>query len=466
MKDKDPRIVMRRVGELKPYEKNPRTHSDEQIELIVRSIEEFGFTNPILVDAKGMIVAGHARAKAAEKLGIEKVPTICLEYLTPAQVRAYIIADNATSLRAGWDETLLREELAALEAMDFDTTLTGLEAEEIERLLADADSTGTAGLTDEDVVPEPPDEAITQTGDLWILGEHRLLCGDSGNATDVDRLLDGATIHLVNTDPPYNVKVEPRSNTAIAAYKGKAWGDDWKAHMHHQEFGVALGVNDPAKSLRKMRAKDRPLKNDFVPPEEYANLLLAWFGNMARVLEPGRSFYIYGGYTNYANYPPAMKAVGFYYSQVIIWDKEHPVLNRKDFLCAHESIFYGWKEGAGHKFFGPNNVTDLWHVKKVPPQSMIHLTEKPVELARRAIEYSSKRGENVMDLFGGSGSTLIAAEQIGRKAFLMEMDQLYCDVIVKRWQDFTGKKAVLEKGKTFDDVAAERSKDNDTGAEG
>lgn len=193
-----------------------------------------------------------------------------------------------------------------------------------------------------------------------------------------------------------------------------------------------------------MRAKDRPLLNDFVSDEAFERMLLAWFGNASRVLEPGRDFYIWGGYANCSNYPPAMKACGLHFSQSIIWDKEHPVLTRKDFMGAHEWCFYGWKEGAAHQFLGPNNATDLWHVKKVNPQSMVHLTEKPVELARRSIEYSSRRGENVLDLFGGSGSTLIGAEQTGRHAFLMELDPAYCDVIVKRFQEYSGVTPVLD----------------------
>jgi len=168
---------------------------------------------------------------------------------------------------------------------------------------------------------------------------------------------------------------------------------------------------------------------------------LAWFGNIARVLLPGRSFFCWGGYSNIANYPHALQASGLYFSQAIIWVKEHPVLSRKDFMGNHEWAFYGWREGAGHKFFGPTNATDVWSIKKVNPQSMIHLTEKPVELATRAIEYSSRPGENVLDLFGGSGSTLIAAEMTGRRAYLMEIDPLYCDCIIARFEQFTGKKA-------------------------
>jgi DNA modification methylase len=244
----------------------------------------------------------------------------------------------------------------------------------------------------------------------------------------VDRLLDGATIHLVNTDPPYNVKVEPRSKNAIAAGNSSFAGNGKKSS-----------------GPQKMRAKDRPLTNDFVSDEEFDRLLTAWFGNIARVLEPGRSFYIWGGFSNIENYPPVLSSAGLYFSQAIIWDKMHPVLTRKDYMGAHEWAFYGWKEGAGHKFFGPTNATDLWHVKKIPPQQLEHLTGKPAELAVIAMQNSSRKGENVLDLFGGSGSTMIGAEQTGRRAFLMELDAPYCDVIVDRYQRFTGKPAVLER---------------------
>jgi DNA modification methylase len=203
-------------------------------------------------------------------------------------------------------------------------------------------------------------------------------------------------------------------------------------HIEHRNLA------DVNTTHRKLRAKDRPLRNDFVSDEEFGRLLHAWFGNLARVLLPGRSFYVWGGYANCANYPPVLQAAGLYFSQSIIWHKQHPVLTRKDFMGDHEWCFYGWREGAAHSFFGPNNVPDVWPVKKVSPQGMLHLTEKPVELAVRAIQYSSRRGEHVLDLFGGSGSTLIAAEQTARRAFLMELDPPYCDVIVWRWEAFTG----------------------------
>jgi DNA modification methylase len=352
--------------------------------------------------------------------------------LTPEQARAYRIADNQTASIAGWDFDLLPLELADLQAMDFDLGLLGFSSDELAKIMGDEPS---AGLTDPDDVPEPPDEATTQPGELWILGDHRLLCGDSSISEDVDRLLDGATIHLVNTDPPYNVRVEPRSNNAIAA------GNSSFTKSHHQKFDLARHPEKSKPTQKKLRAKDRPLANDFVSDGEFERLLEAWFGNIARVLELGRGFYIWGGYANCGNYPPVLKANGLYFSQSIIWDKQHPVLTRKDFMGAHEWCFYGWREGAAHVYLGPNNATDLWHVKKINPQSMVHLTEKPVELAVRAIQYSSRPGENVLDLFGGSGSTLIACEQTGRKAFLMELDPLYCDVIVTRWEQFTGRKA-------------------------
>jgi DNA modification methylase len=262
-----------------------------------------------------------------------------------------------------------------------------------------------------------------------------LLCGDSALPEAVDRLLDGAVVDLVHTDPPYNVKVEPRSNNAIAA------GLSSFGATHHQMLDVGRFPDKAKPTTAKLRAKDRPLANDFVSGDAFRQLLHAWFGNLARVLKPGGSFYLWGGYANCANYPPALEAHELYFSQALIWDKMHPVLTRKDFMGAHEWCFYGWKLGAAHRFFGPANATDLWSIKKINPQSMIHLTEKPVELGRRALEYSSRAGEHVLDLFGGSGSTLIAAEQTGRRAFLMELDPLYCDIIVTRYEQFTGTKA-------------------------
>jgi DNA modification methylase len=333
---------------------------------------------------------------------------------------------------------LLPIEVADLKGVDFDLSLLGFSPEDIAAMLAPA---GTEGLTDPDDVPAPPDAATTVPGDIWVLGNHRLMCGDSSKAEDLDRLLDGAKIHLVNTDPPYNVKVEPRSNNAIVAGLS-SFALTGKADQHDQQSADLNRYPEKGRAThKKLRAKDRPLINDFVSDGEFDRLLAAWFGNIARVLIPGGGFYIWGGYANCGNYPPVLKACELYFAQAVIWVKEHPVLTRKDFMGNHEWCFYGWREGAAHRFFGPNNVPDVWSIKKVNPQSMVHLTEKPVELARRAMDFSSRPGENVLDLFGGSGSTLIAAEMIGRRAFLMELDALYCDVIVQRWEKFTGRKA-------------------------
>ncbi len=427
-------IQWKSLGEIRPYERNPR-RNDAAVEAVARSIEEFGFRQPIVVDSEGEIIVGHTRYKAAVKLGLEKVPVHVAHDLTEEQKRAYRIADNKTADLATWDMNLLPEELAALKAEDFDLSLIGFSEEELGALLGE-DILG--GLTDPDEVPEPPDEPVTRLGDLWLLGDHRLLCGDSGNPENVDRLLGGAMIQLVNTDPPYNVHVEPRSNNAIAA------GTSSFTNYNHQTADLARHSEKSKPTTKKLRAKDRPLMNDFVSDEEFDRFLDAWFGNIARVLEPGRSFYIWGGYANCGNYPPFLKKHKLYFSQAIIWHKQHPVLTRKDFMGDHEWCFYGWREGAAHRFFGPNNVPDLWAVKKINPQSMIHLTEKPVELAVRAIQYSSRQGENVLDLFGGSGSTLIAAEQTGRQALLMELDSPYCDVIVQRWEAFSGKRATRQ----------------------
>ncbi|MBI5865605.1 MAG: ParB N-terminal domain-containing protein [Planctomycetes bacterium] len=449
------KIELRPLAEVKPYEKNPRDN-DAAVDAVAQSIRQFGFRQPIVVDGDGVIVCGHTRWKAAQKLGLEKVPVHVARDLTPEQIRAYRIADNKTNELAEWDMELLPIEIAELRDAGIDWSLLGFDADDLAKLFDAADGV-KEGLTDPDDVPAPPDDAITQPGDLWILGDHRLLCGDSGSPADVDRLLDGAAIHLVNTDPPYNVKVEPRSNNAIAA--GLSSFANPESLKHHQGFDLARDPQKAKPTTRKMRPKDRPLANDFVSDDPFDKILAAWFGNIARVLLPGRGFYIWGGYANVGNYPPVLKACELYFSQAIIWDKEHPVLTRKDFMGAHEWCFYGWREGAAHVYLGPNNATDLWHIKKVNPQSMIHLTEKPVALAVRAMQYSSRPGENVLDLFGGSGSTLIAAEQTGRRAFLMELDAPYADVIVQRWEKFTGRKAERFSGRRDAPVIAEASKE-------
>jgi DNA modification methylase len=430
------KVEMWDISRVKPYPNNPRVN-DCAIEAIAKSIREVGFRQPIVVDEKDVIIVGETRYKAALRLGLKKVPVHVARGLTEAQVKAYRIADNKTAELAGWDEERLRQELAELKELDFDLDLLGFSVDELTVLLDDLNP----GLVDPDDIPAPPDEPITRPGDLWMLGDHWLLCGDSSKPDDVDRLLNGAAVHLVNTDPPYGVNVEPRSNNAIASGLSS-----FQSAKHHQRFDVARHPKKAKPTTQKLRAKDRPLVNDFLDEEVFHQHLHAWFRSIARVLLPGRAFYCWAGYSNLGNFPPLLKTYGLYFSQAIIWTKGHAVLTRKDFMGDFELAFYGWREGAAHQFFGPNNVTDVWAVHKVNPQNMIHLTEKPVELAARSIQYSSRPGENVLDLFGGSGSTLIAAEQTGRHAFLMELDPLYCDVIVQRWQNFTGGQAERQEG--------------------
>lgn len=424
---------------------NPRQMSDHDMASLRRSLRQFGAVEPVVVNRRsGRLVGGHQRVKAAEAEGIRTLPVVYVD-LDDAGEKQLNLALNR--IQGDWDMKLLEDILRDLQGGGASLELAGFTDGELLKLLGEPVTAD--GLTDPDAIPAPPDKPRTKRGEVIELGSHRLLCGDSGNPDDLAKLLAGDVVHLVNTDPPYNVRVEPRSNNAIAANlakgkRGSVKGNVPRAQldkMHHQGLDLA---RHPGKSkpTGKMRAKDRPLENDFVTDEAFARMLGAWFGNLSRALAPGRSFYIWGGYSNIRNYPKALDDAGLFFSQTIIWHKQWPVLTRKDYMGDHEWCFYGWKEGAAH-YFDPDitNATDVWSVKKVSPPSMVHLTEKPVELAERAMIHSSRRGEAVLDLFGGSGSTLIAAERTGRVARLIELDPAYCDVIVTRWEAHTGGKA-------------------------
>ncbi len=413
--------VSKLIGMASPY--NPRNIDESELAALKLSLQTYGVVEPIVVNRKTKrIVGGHQRVRAAHDLGRKTLPVVWVT-LTEAEEKKLNLALNR--IQGVWDETRLGQ------------------------LLAELKSAG------EDLTPEPPDKPVSKPGDLYILGNHRLLCARAEDPAVVARLLDGAVIDLVNTDPPYNVNVEPRSNNAIAAAQRKGKHQQLNADYaakpgaaHHRNFDLARNPRK-LKPTGKMRARDRVLENDFLPPEEFTKLLVAWFAGMAEALKPGGAFYIWGGYANLFNYPPALEAVGnLFFSQSIIWNKVQPVLTRKDFMGQHEQCFYGWKKGAAHYFNpGITNARDLWEVQKVSHQKMVHLTEKPLELAERALLYSSRGGENVLDLFGGSGSTLIAAEKMGRCAFLMECDPAYCDVIVGRWEKFTNGKAKRHQAK-------------------
>lgn len=428
------RYMRVKLSDLHEDPANPRLHPEGNLADIRASLLEFGQVEPLVVKAgTKKVIGGNGRIRVMRELGWEACDVTYVDF-DNMKSTALGIALNRSAERAQWDKDTLDKLLGEMSDLNEGLTQSFAELLEQEKDFGDYKN----GLTDPDAVPSAPDKATTKRGDIWVLGDHRLMCGDSSKPEDLNRLLEGQSIHLVNTDPPYNVKVEPRSNNAIAAGLST-----FSSTTHHQQLDVARHPEKAQSTHKQLRPKDRPLMNDFMTDQAFDEILNAWFGNIARVLEPGRGFYIWGGYANVSNYPAPLKKHGLYFSQAIIWDKQHPVLTRKDFMGAHEWCFYGWKEGAAHQFFGPNNATDLWAIKKVSSQNMVHLTEKPVALAARAMEYSSKPGERILDLFGGSGSTLIGAEQTGRRSYLMELDELYCDVIIKRWEEFTGKKAVL-----------------------
>lgn len=421
-------IERMKLDQLTEDPNNARVHDDRNMEAIKGSLRKFGQQKPIVVTKKGIVIAGNATFRAAKLLGWTEVSVVRTD-LEDVLATLYALADNKTSELGGWEEEQLGDLMRAFHQDDLKAI--GFETDEILKYLGEV---VIGGQTDPDEIPAPPSEAITKIGDVWVLGDHRLTCGDAGDLATYERLLQAPAtkwkgkppVHLVNTDPPYNVNAQSRTQEAVMA------------GMSSFEY-----YNPPKEQRkgRKITAKMRPLENDDLSEADYADRLDVWFGLMAQVIEPGRSFYVWGGYSNCASYAAALRKAGFYFSQAIIWVKNSPMWNRKDFLANHEWAFYGWREGAGHSWFGPNNIPDVWDQKKVGNKERLHLTEKPVDLAVRAVQYSSRPGETVLDPFGGAGGTLIACQQTGRRARLIELDPIYCDVIVKRFEDFTGEKA-------------------------
>jgi DNA modification methylase len=409
----DLQIAWRPLGELIPYARNPRTHSAAQVAQIAASIREFGWTNPVLVDGANGIIAGHGRVLAARQLGLEPVPVIELAKMSEAQKRAYVLADNQLALNAGWDEALLRLELADLSELGFDLGLIGFGAGELERLLA---GDGKAGLTDDDEAPALPDQPVSRPGDLWELGEHRLLCGDATVAANVERVLGGQLPDMTFTDPPYNVDY----------------------------------ANSPKD---KLRGKHRPILNDNLGGGFEAFLHDACV-NILRVTKG--ACYICMSSSELHTLQRAFAVAGGKWSTFVIWAKHTFTLGRADYQRQYEPILYGWRDGHDHYWCGARDQSDVWFVDK-PARNDLHPTMKPVALVERAIRNSSKSRDIVLDPFGGSGSTLIACEKADRQARLLELDPRYCDVIVRRWQDWTGEVATLDgNGRTYDDIAAER----------
>lgn len=386
------------IATLIPFAKNSRTHSDAQVAQIAASIREFGFTNPVLIDEANGIIAGHGRVMAARKLKLTEVPCIRLAHLSDAQKRAYVIADNKLALNAGWDEAMLKLELADLKALDFDLDLTGFNTDEIDALLAEK---GTDGLTDPDDTPEPPVEPVTRLGDVWVCGQHRVMCGSSLEMTAMERLCGDQRVDMLLTDPPYNV-----------AYEG--------------------GTKEKL-----------TIQNDSMSDEAFRTFLRDAFVTADAMLKPGAVFYIWHADLEGYNFRGACKDAGWQVRQCLVWKKSSLVLGRQDYQWRHEPCLYGWKDGASHLWAADRKQTTILEFDK-PSRNGEHPTMKPVALFEYQLLNNTKGGDIVLDSFGGSGTTLIAAEKNGRIARIMELDPKYVDVIVKRWEEFTGQKAVLE----------------------
>jgi DNA modification methylase len=398
------------VAALVPYAENARTHSDAQVAQIAASIAEFGFVNPVLVDGAGVLVAGHGRVMAAKRLGLAVVPAIRLAHLTEGQARALRLADNQIALNSGWDEALLAAEIARIrdEAV-VDLDVLGFSGIELDRLLAAAD----AGLGDDaDEAPPPPAVAVTRTGDLWRCGQHRLLCGDATQLADVQRALGaGHLADMAWLDPPYNV-----------AYQG---GTAAKMTIANDALGDGFA--------------------DFLRPA-LANLLSLTKG----------ACYICMSSSEWPTLHRVWQEVGGKWSSTIIWAKNTFALGRADYHQQFEAMLYGWKAGAQHYWCGARDQGNVWHFDK-PARNDLHPTMKPVALVERAVRNSSKHRDTVLDPFGGSGTTMIAAERTGRRAVLLEIDPAYADVSVRRWQEATGEAAILDaEDRTFGDIAAAR----------
>lgn len=408
------------IEKLVPYAKNSRTHSEDQIAQLAASIKEWGFTSAILVDEDGGIIAGHGRVMAARKLGLASLPVMVAAGWTDAQKRAYVIADNKLALNAGWDNELLALELGELGDAGFDLELTGFTDEEIKALMPVEIE---EGLTDPDDAPEAPANPVTVQGDVWVMGKHRLLCGDSTSIDDLAKLTQGSLVDMWLTDPPYNV-----------AYEG--------------------GTKEKL-----------TIKNDSMGDDQFRQFLRDAYTAADTVMKPGAVFYIWYADVETYNFTGAVKDAGWKMSQILIWKKSSLIMGRKDYHFKHEPCIYGWKEGAAHLWAADRKQTTILEFDK-PARNGEHPTMKPVALFEYQLLNNTKGGDIVLDSFGGSGTTLIAAEKNGRVARLMELDPKYCDVIVTRWQAFTGKHAHLESdGRSFTEVMGERSPNSLIGSE-
>ena len=415
------KIIYKKTAELLPYARNARTHSDSQVAQLAASIKEFGFNNPVAIDADGMILCGHGRVMAAQRLGMDQVPTVCLAHLTDIQKKAYILADNKLALNAGWDNDMLKVELEDLKFSDFDLDLVGFSTEALDEIMNQNEE---PEVEEDDYTVAVPEEPKAKLGEIYILGKHRLMCGDSTSIADVEKLMGDQKADLLLTDPPYNVDYE--------------------------------GGTD----------KKLKIKNDNMEDQAFRQFLIDVYKAADHVMKPGAPFYIWHADSEGANFRGAAKDMGWQIRECLIWVKNSLVLGRQDYNWRHEPCLYGWKAGAAHYFtdsrsettviedqvnvdklskdelktlckrlLEPSCETTVIHEKK-PSINDIHPTMKPVKLFGRLVKNSSKRNDIVLDLFGGSGTTIVACEQLNRRAYLMELDPAYVDACVQRYIRF------------------------------
>ena len=390
-----------------PYERNARKISAEAIDKVAKSITAFGWRQPLVVDAEGVIIVGHARLLAAKKLGAKQVPVHVATDLTPEQARTYRLMDNRSHDETAWDYELLTAELFDLKNLNFDLSLTGFDTDELSQFMVDK----SAGLTDDDDIPAKPEVAVTQPGDVWVLGRHRLLCGDSTKDGVVEQLLPhGARADLAFTDPPYNVDYEGYTEEKLT------------------------------------------IQGDRMTREQFRAFLTASFQSCMRGLKVGASLYVCHPSSWQREFEDALEVADFEVRCQIIWAKNTFAWGFGRYKFQHEPIFYCHRKGQSDAWYGDKSQSTLWQEKK-PSASRLHPTMKPVELVERAIANSSKPGDAVLDLFGGAGSTLIACEKTGRNARLVELDPIYCDVIIRRWENFVGKQATRDgDGRRFQEL--------------
>lgn len=393
-------IIDKKIGEIKPYEKNPRKN-DNAVDAVASSISQFGFKNPIVIDGNNVIICGHTRYKAAQKLGLDVVPCVVADDLTEEQIKAYRLADNKVAELAEWDIDLLGEELDGIFDIDMSDFGFDLSEEEEETEII------------EDELPEEV-EPVAKMGDIWQLGRHRLMCGDSTNAENVAQLVGGDLIDLLITDPPYNVN-----------------------------YGNVRDVSEAVKLHR--RTDGLIIQNDNMDDASFRKFLVDAFSNANSVMRDGAVFYIWHSGTEGYNFIGSCNDIGWKVREILIWNKNVLAMGRQDYQWKHEPCLYGWKEGAAHNWYNDRKQTTVIDMAK-PTKSELHPTMKPIPLFDYQIRNSSKVGDNVLDLFGGSGTTLMACEQNNRNAYLMEFDPHYVDVIIARWEQFTGQKAVLVNG--------------------